>query len=75
MTLEPEDEDILDALTIMEIVPGLEAAHQRLDRLAAAGYVILAHREALRADIPLGPVYRLTVRGRAYLENRKRKGN
>jgi hypothetical protein len=37
--------------------------------------LILVNRKPTHDDIPLEPVYRLTVRGRAYLENRARKAN
>ena len=73
--MDQEDEAMLAGVAVGDMVPASEEQRERLTRLAAAGYVILVYTDAMRADISLGPVYRLTVRGRAYLEKRERKGN
>jgi hypothetical protein len=60
--VEPEDEVLLTRLAIDGLVPSLDKQPERLNGLAAAGYVILTDQKL---------VYRLTVRGRVYVEGRK----
>jgi hypothetical protein len=72
--VDHEDKGILARLGTGDMVPVSDPQHERLNRLAATGYVVLVNRKTTDDDIPLEPVYRLTVRGRAYLEDRKRKG-
>lgn len=62
---------MLAGLAIADMVPDSDEQRERLNRLAAAGYVVLVNRKRLYANSPREPAYRLTVRGRAYAEGRK----
>ena len=71
--MNQKDEAILAGLAIADMVPRSDEDRERLNRLADAGYTVLVDQKQLYPDIPRVPAYRLTVRGRAFLENRKHK--
>jgi len=67
--MEPIDEATLTAMSMAGFVPGSESERERLERLVGESYV---YRQELPGDPTPPPIYVLTVRGRAYVENLKR---
>jgi len=71
--MDPSDEATLTAMSKTGVVPNSESERERLDRLVKEGYMYREERgPALPGAPTAAPIYRLTVRGRAFVENRKR---
>ena len=67
------DEVVLTAMSMAGFVPSSESERELLERLVGESYVYRQEREpTLPGDPTPPPIYVLTVRGRAYVENLKR---